>query len=415
MPNPLLVGADVHRKTNRLSLLDSQGAEVAPRFTVANNRPGTHACAERLAAVLQQGAFDSLRLADEATGWYGWYFLQALSQEPLLAAWPQCLYAFNPRLPAKFKETYSDLDKTDDVDCFVIADRLRLGRDLPSPFTLDATYLPLRFLTRYRYHLVRGLVREKAYCTALLYLKISEYRPLHPFSDVYGAASRAVLTEFASCEEIAALPLEQLVTLLDTKGRGRFADAMETARQLQRVAQDSYHLPEALQLPVNQVVDSCLQHIVFVEGQVHKADLAIAERLATIPHTLETIPGFGPVYSGGIIAEIGDLARFAYDESKVAKFAGLKWRQTQSADFRADETRLTKTGNRYLRYDLCEAANAVRVHDAEYQAYYQRKYDEVRQHQHQRAIVLTARKLVRLVVRLLTTNQPYRPRRRPAD
>ena len=37
-----------------------------------------------------------------------------------------------------------------------------------------------------------------------------------------------------------------------------------------------------------------------------------------------------------------------------------------------------------------------------------------RQHQHQRAVVLTARKLVRLVVRLLTTNEPYQARRAAA-
>lgn len=51
------------------------------------------------------------------------------------------------------------------------------------------------------------------------------------------------------------------------------------------------------------------------------------------------------------------------------------------------------------------------MRDAEYAAYYDRKYHEVPKHQHKRAITLTARKLVRLVVRLLTTNQPYRPRR----
>ena len=96
----------------------------------------------------------------------------------------------------------------------------------------------------------------------------------------------------------------------------------------------------------------------------------------------------------------------------MAKFAGLKWRKHQSADFQAEETRLTRTGNRYLRYYLCEAANAVRMCDREYAAYYDCKFHEVRKHQHKRAIVLTARKLVRLVVRLLTTNQPYRPRRR---
>jgi len=72
---------------------------------------------------------------------------------------------------------------------------------------------------------------------------------------------------------------------------------------------------------------------------------------------------------------------------------------------------MTHKGNRYLRYYFCEAANSVRMRDAEYGAYYNRKYHEVRKHQHKRAIVLTARKLVRLVVRLLTTNQPYQPRR----
>ena len=92
-------------------------------------------------------------------------------------------------------------------------------------------------------------------------------------------------------------------------------------------------------------------------------------------------------------------------------FPGFKRRKHQSADFDADETRLTRTGNRYLRYYFCEAANCVRLQDADYAAYYDRKFHEVRLHQHKRALVLTARKLVRLVVRLLTTNQPYRARR----
>jgi transposase len=111
------------------------------------------------------------------------------------------------------------------------------------------------------------------------------------------------------------------------------------------------------------------------------------------------------------VAELGDIARFEFDQAKVAKFAGFKWKKHQSGDFTAEETHLTRTGNRYLRYYFCEAANAVRMHDAEYAAYYDRKYREVRQHQHKRAIVLTARKLVRLVVRLLTSNQPYQVRR----
>ena len=66
--------------------------------------------------------------------------------------------------------------------------------------------------------------------------------------------------------------------------------------------------------------------------------------------------------------------------------------------------------NHYLRYYLVEAANHVRRHVPEYAAYYAKKYAEVKTHAHKRALVLTARKLVRLVTALLATNQPYRAR-----
>ena len=192
----------------------------------------------------------------------------------------------------------------------------------------------------------------------------------------------------------------------------RFPQPPANARKLTLVSPDPYPLPGTLARPVNLILRMSLKHSSFLERQEKRLASAIAERMETIPHTLDTIPGFGPVFSGGIIAEIGNLARFDYHQATVAKYAGFKWRKIGSADFEAEETRLTRTGNRYLRYYFCEAANQVRMRDPEYAAYYERKYREVRKHQHKRAIVLTARKLVRLVVRLLTTNQPYRPRRR---
>ena len=36
-----------------------------------------------------------------------------------------------------------------------------------------------------------------------------------------------------------------------------------------------------------------------------------------IPQTLQTIPGVGPVFTAGIIAEIGQVERFA-NEAKIA-------------------------------------------------------------------------------------------------
>jgi transposase len=390
--------------------MDQAGHVLSPRLTIDNNRPGAELFVRQIAHQVEAGDFDAIQIAAEATGWYWWHFFQTLERDPALQQWPLQLYPLNPRLTANFAKTYVDRDHTDVGDAFVIADRLRMGRDLPPPYQLDARYLALRLLTRYRFHLVHVLAREKAYALAILYLKASEYGRLKPFGNLFGAASRAVLQEFSSLEAIAAMPFDELVEWLDVRGKRRFADPQDNARILQQVARDSYSLPEALQVPVHQVLTWSLQQVTFLEGQVKRLDSAIAEQLECIPHTLETIPGIGPVFAGGIVAEIGDIARFAYDQAKVAKFAGFKWHKHQSGDFTAQETRLTRTGNRYLRYYFCEAANAVRMHTAEYTAYYERKYREVRQHQHKRAIVLTARKLVRLVVRLLTTGQTYQAR-----
>ena len=74
---------------------------------------------------------------------------------------------------------------------------------------------------------------------------------------------------------------------------------------------------------------------------------------------------------------------------------------------------MARTGNTYLRHYLVEAANSVRRHDATYAAYYQRKLTESTPPAHHRALVLTARKLTRLVVALLRDDRAYDPAHRP--
>jgi transposase len=413
MSNPLFVGVDIHRKSNVFCWMNANGREVRPRMSLANNRPGTQAFLQQVAAMMEADGFDELRVAAEATSWYWFHFFQSLQNDALLSKWPLALYAINPRLTANFKKSYVDLDKTDLVDAFTVADRLRWGRDIRIPYRSDERYLSLRFLTRYRYHVIHTLAREKAYCTAILYLKASEYsrEDKQAFSNLFGAASRAVLEDFASIEEVAQLPFDDLVAFIDKQGRGHFAQPEKNARKLQQIAQDSYPLSEALQPSVNLVLSLSLKQINSLESQLTRLDQAITEQIHQFPNTLQTIPGLGPVFAAGILAEIGDAQRFNFDESKVAKYAGFKWRRSESAEFAAEETHLTRTGNPYLRYYFCEAAVSVQRWDEDYQDYYQRKFKEVRKHQHKRATVLTARKLVRLVVRLLATNQPYQPRR----
>ena len=92
----------------------------------------------------------------------------------------------------------------------------------------------------------------------------------------------------------------------------------------------------------------------------------------------------------------------------MAKLAGLWWPRSSSGDFEAEDRRLAQSRNRYLRYYLIQMADHMRKVIPGYTAYYGRKYDEVPKHRHKRALVLTARKSIGLVVGLLHRNEPYR-------
>jgi transposase len=214
-------------------------------------------------------------------------------------------------------------------------------------------------------------------------LNVSTDGQIAPFGDPFGATSSAVLDEFTT-EELVQQSLEELATYLQTKGRGRFADPDGLATTLQRAARDSYRLDKVLQAPLRLVLGTTLATIRALQTQLKSLDKTIALELAAIPQTLASVPGLGPVWTAGLVAELGDITRFD-DEAAIAQYAGLTWEPHESGHFQAEDTELTKHGNRYLRYYLVEAANSVRLHCPEYGRSYAATYAETPKHAHQRA------------------------------
>ena len=206
------------------------------------------------------------------------------------------------------------------------------------------------------------------------------------------------------------MPLEELVQYIGQKGKNRFVNPERTAELLQKAARDSYRLDKCLYEPLTISIASSFNLIRAYEAEMKTVNTAIVKAVRGLNpsayNILLSIPGIGPVYAAGILAEIGYIDAFNSQEA-LAKYAGLTWRENQSGRFRADDTTLTKAGNTYLRYYLLEAVSHVKKLDANYAAFYQKKYDEVKLHQHKRALALTARKFVRLVFGLLAKNQLY--------
>lgn len=429
MTNRLQVGMDLHQGDNHICLMDDDGQMVKPLHRFANNWPGFQELVDLLAEVMDENSFEGVDIGGEASGLLWFHPFYHLDQAEELAPFDLHLYLFNPRALKKFKEALAERDKVDPKDAVAAAERLRFGR-LPHEVDFDERYLPLQRLTRYRYHLSHTLAREKIYARlGPIYLKLSDYtRKPKPFSDIFGATSRHVLSEYTTIDELAMMPLDDLAAELDRVGRYRFKDASDNARRLQRAAAQSYPLPPYLVEPINLILDSLLAHIRFLEGELERLDALLEDTLDDVPGAsyLRSVKGLGLVYPAGILAEVQDPARFMQGlkrdkqgnlcpktkhdgQASLARYAGLWWPRSDSGNFQAEDRRLPKTGNPYLRYYLVEGANSMRRHNAEYTAYYQRKFDESLKHKHWRATIMTARKLVRLVFALLHDEEMYQP------
>nr|WP_245543368.1 IS110 family transposase [Kyrpidia tusciae] len=407
-PLPKLhVGIDVSLKAHHIQFMDEAGQNLAS-FQISNDPQGADTLIHKVLEITETKHMDSVVVGMEATANLGWHLAHYLKQQledhaPHLDAQ---IHVLNARRVARFKKAYDHLPKNDRIDAWVIADHLRFGR-LPQAMTDTIRYEALQRLTRTRFHVMQTMSRDKTFFLNQLFLKFSGLRQDNPFSDTFGATSLAVIQELEP-EQIAAMPLEDLVALLVDKSRNKFDDPKQIAQELQKVARRSFRLDKVMQDPVNLSLSVTLSVIQHMDAEVKKLDRAIARLMKAIPNTLESVKGIGPVYAAGIIAEVGDIRRFK-NHNALAKYAGLVWNQYQSGEYEADETSRMRTGNKYLRYYLIQAADQVRRHDSEYAEFYRKKHDEALKHQHKRALVLTARKLVRLVFTLLSTNQLYTP------
>ena len=271
----------------------------------------------------------------------------------------------------------------------------------------DYRYQALRTLTRARFDVIQNLTREKQRFANYLFLKCSGIAQDKDISNT-SATTIALMERFETVDDLANTDLEELTAFVTEAGHGRFTDPAVVAKAVRTAAKGSYRLPKTVNDTVNQAMAVSITSMRALKEQVKVLDKAIEQQFEIIPNTLTSIPGIGKVYSAGIIAEIGDIHRFN-SQASVAKFAGLVWHKDQSGDFEAEHSRMIKSGNRYLRYYLLEAANSVRRCDSEFRRYYGLKFKEVNKYQHKRALALTARKLVRLVFRLLKDNRLYIP------
>lgn len=409
----LFVGIDISSRENVVSAINFEQEFLIKMKPVQNTQSGADQLQAMLVNILENNTFKTIIIGLESTSFYGVHIANFLSASEKLMPYKPYVYCLNPKEVANYKNSFNALDKNDGIDSFVIADFARVGRIHTEPWR-GSQYLALQRLTRHRLHIVECLTREKTYMLSNVFLKFSEFALLqgneHPFCDKYGATASSILTQFLSSEDIANASIEELVDFVSTKSRNRISNPQITAEILQQAVRNSYRLDKCLYEPLTTSIACSFNCIQAFEKELKAINKAIEKAVMGMNpveyQILMSIPGFGPVYSSGILAELGSVQAFPSNDA-VAKYAGIVWKENQSGSFKAENTPMSKAGNRYLRYYLIEAAGSVLRHIPEYNEFYQKKYAEVTTHQHKRALALTSRKLIRLIFGLLAKNQLY--------
>ena len=402
----LCVGADVHLKEITLRAVDKLTSdEIIAPFNVANNLPGAQSATSRLANVATRLGYTRIEIGYEATGMLWIPFHRFLSTCQLLAPFDLQQVCFNPKLVADFKNALVLRGpKDDDRDAFDVAARVQVGH-WPDSYVPDDFWQGVRRLTRYRFHLSRIISQEKMRFQSFAFLKCSDWKRVKTFSDVFGATSAALLTEFTAAE-LREMTHDQLADLIAHRGRGRFYDPDATTRVVQQALRSSYPIDPQMDEMVTATLATGWEHIRVIKRLMKRLDQHIARCIEPVPNPIITVKGLGPVITAGLLAEIVDISRFP-EHKHLAQYFGISWSKHSSGGFVSQNTRMTKVGNPYGRYYFILGADRLRQFNLEYKAFYRRKYNEVSKNQHKRALVLTARKLVRLVHALLTKNVPY--------
>jgi transposase len=386
----IYVGIDVAKDKHDCCILGENGQVVRETFTVSNSRDGFELLLKAIQQAAHSGADSQIKAGLEATGHYSVNlvaFLRSSGIEPVV---------FNPLQVNQYRKSQSlRKTKTDKVDARYIA-QLVMSAD-PNPVNISYQILELKALTRNRHRLVWEQTRIKQNVSRLVDLLFPE---LNSLKGALGKISfQAMLLELPSAMAITTCRIDRLTSILSKHSYGKFS--RDKSNQIKELAKNSIGLNSPAHAFELQMT---LQHLSFIRQQVRQVERAIFVAIRVIQTPLLSIPGIGVTLAAVILAEIGDIWLFGSPD-KLQAFAGLEPSTFQSGKFNGDRCRMVKRGSPHLRWALLQAARLAARHCPTFRDYLGTKLAQGKHYNV--ALSHTAKKLIRVIHRLLTTNQIF--------
>ena len=391
----IYAGVDIAKDDHVIDAVDELGEQVSKAMPFKNSEAGFERCVAWLEGVAEDPS--GVLVAMEATGHY---WMACFSY---LAARGYAVTVVNPMHVGAVRRIKNlSRVKNDRIDAWLIAETLRIGEFDPTRLATDELQ-SLKTLTRYRQSLRDQIAEVKTKATCLLDSYFPEYAGL--FSDMFGAASMALLAKAQVPSAVSRMRASTIADTLSAASRGRLG--AEKAAEVRAAARRSVGIrlgEDAAAFEIREYVDL----IAYLSKKQGRADAQIEELLMRIEPMVLTIPGISVTLGAQIVAEIGDVGRFRNGAS-VVKYAGLNSGVSQSGQFEGRGLPISKTGSPYLRRAMWLAAESARKFDPGLRAFYDKKRAEGKGHRV--AVTAVARKLCHIVYAVMRDRVAYDPDR----
>jgi transposase len=395
----VLVAIDVAKHRNEI-LIEEPGRTRRRRLTVLNTR------AEHDRFVETLGAYGAPVVAGfEATGNYH----RPLAHR-LLSAGIELRLISSLALARTREAITNGWDKNDPKDAQIILHMLRIGHVQRYCDPVAHGLVDIQELSKTH----AAVSRAK---TELWHRLLTHYLPLYfPEAERFRGDGRSDWF-FAFLE---TFPTPTSITALDKNAFIAAAwDVVGRKVSKERLLADIYESARAsIGLPVDERSDAvAMFRMVLAEGRSLLRQRAEIEARAVAMlgehgdyRRLRTIPGVGPINALTILAEGGDLRRFAHHR-QFLKYCGLDLSTHQSGQFRG-QTKLSKFGNARLRRAFWLAGQvAIRQRDNSFRTKFERYVARDRDNPDLRRKALTAiaAKVARTAHAVVKRGVDYRP------
>ena len=357
------VGVDIAKYEHVASILDSTTGEfLVDSLHFDNNLKGFNLLLSNLCELNKKDVV----IGFESTAHYHQTLFSYLSGKKY-----KC-FLINPFMTSRFRSISLRNAKNDNIDSRAIASFLSFEyRNLiEDDFFLNE----LKELSIQRDSLLKRSSSLKTQLLTYLDRVFPELESIVSKAGIHSKAVRAILKECPTAGDISSTRIDHLQKLAKDSSNNRYSSAKVLA--IKEAARTSVGFPsEALGLKIRQTI-LMLEEL---KKQIDEVNLAICSSPTVIDSPLHKIKGISSIEIAYIMSAIININRFDSPDKLIA-YAGLDPIVKQSGTWQAKSTRMSKRGNRLLRFALIWAANNVRKHPSKMKDYYGKKITEGKSH-----------------------------------